>query len=93
MGFNTMVRARAVVSGIVQGVGFRFFASRLANRYRVTGFARNLPDGNVEIEAEGEKSAVSGYLNEIKIGPRSGHVTDMRVEWLEPKNYTGFSTY
>lgn len=93
MGSNTMVRARAIVSGIVQGVGFRFFASRLAGRYGVTGYVKNLPDDTVEIEAEGEKGAVSGFLDEVKIGPRGGHVSDMRVEWLDPKNYTGFSTY
>lgn len=88
-----MVRARAIVSGVVQGVGFRFFASRLAQRYAITGFAKNLPSGDVEIEAEGDKSAVLGFLEEIKIGPRYGHVADMRVEWLEPKNYQVFSTY
>jgi len=88
-----MVRARAIVSGVVQGVGFRFYASRLATRYGVTGFAKNLPDGNVEIEAEGDESLVNGYLNEIKIGPRNAHVADMKIEWLEPKNYKAFSTY
>lgn len=88
-----MVRAKAIVSGIVQGVGFRYFASRLADRYNITGYAKNLPNGNVEIDAEGDKSAVSGYLEEIKIGPRFAHVADMRVEWLEPKNYKEFSLY
>ncbi len=88
-----MVRARAIVSGVVQGVGFRFFASRLADRYGITGYAKNLLTGEVEIEAEGDKSAVSGYLEEIKIGPRHAHIADMRVEWLEPKNYRIFSTY
>jgi len=88
-----MVRAKAIVSGIVQGVGFRYFASRLADRYKITGYAKNLPNGNVEIDAEGDKSAVSGYLKEIKIGPRFAHITDMKVEWLEPKNYKEFSVY
>lgn len=88
-----MVRARAIVSGVVQGVGFRFFASRLAQRYGITGFAKNLPSGDVEIEAEGDKSAVSGFLEEISIGPRYAHVTDVNIEWLELKNYKVFSTY
>lgn len=88
-----MVRAKAIVSGIVQGVGFRYFASRLADRYNITGYAKNLPNGNVEIDAEGDKSAVNGYLEEIKTGPRFAQVADMRVEWLEPKYYTDFSLY
>lgn len=88
-----MVRAKAVVNGVVQGVGFRFFASRLADRYGITGFAKNLPTGEVEIEAEGDKSAVSGFLDDIKVGPRNAHIADMRIEWLEPKNYRVFSTY
>jgi acylphosphatase len=93
MGITIMVRAKAIVNGVVQGVGFRFFASRLASRYGVTGYAKNLPTGEVVIEAEGEKSVVSGFLEEIKIGPRHAHISDMRVEWLEPKNYKVFSTY
>lgn len=88
-----MVRARAIVKGVVQGVGFRYFASRLADRYGVTGYAKNLPNGDVEIEAEGEKSVVMAFLNDIRIGPRHAHVSTMHVEWLEPKNYKRFSTY
>jgi acylphosphatase len=88
-----MVRARAIVTGLVQGVGFRFFASRLADRYGVTGYAKNLRNGAVEIEAEGDRSVVSAFLNDIRIGPRNAQVSDMRIEWLEPKQYDTFSIY
>jgi acylphosphatase len=88
-----MVRARVIINGVVQGVGFRYFASRLAQRYKITGYAKNLPNGDVEIDAEGEKAVVSGYLQEIKIGPRYAHITNMKVEWLEPENYNAFSIY
>ena len=53
---------RAVVSGRVQGVGFRFFAERAAGSAGVRGWVRNLPDGSVETVAEGEEDAVSRYL-------------------------------
>jgi acylphosphatase len=88
-----MVRARAIVSGVVQGVGFRFFASQMASRYKIKGFARNLPNGTVEIEAEADRSTVTAYLKEIRVGPRYGHVADIQVAWLEPKQYTAFSIY
>jgi acylphosphatase len=88
-----MVRARAIVTGVVQGVGFRYFAARLADHYGITGYAKNLPNGDVEIEAEGDKSLVSGYLGEIRNGPRHAHVTGIHVEWLEPRNYKIFTTY
>jgi len=53
-------------SGWVQGVGFRFTARRLASRFGVSGFVRNLPDGRVEIVAEGEASEVRGFLEAVK---------------------------
>ena len=70
-----------VVSGVVQGVGFRYFAARLAHRYHLTGYVRNLPQGTVEIEAEGDRGLLGDFLKEITIGPRAGHVSDVDVQW------------
>lgn len=73
------VNAHMLVSGSVQGVGFRYFASRLANRYGLTGWVRNTVDGKVEIEVEGDKGLVAAFIKEVQIGPTSGHVTGIDV--------------
>lgn len=73
-----------LVSGVVQGVGFRFFAQRLAHQYGLAGYARNLPDGRVEIEAEGPRGPLQDFLREIRRGPRFGHVAGVEVAWREP---------
>lgn len=53
-------------SGRVQGVGFRYTVCRIAQRYAVTGFVRNLPNGDVELLAEGEETVLSDFLHEIR---------------------------
>ncbi len=59
-------RLQVFFSGWVQGVGFRFSARRLASRFRVTGYVRNLPDGRVEVMAEGEAAEVQAFLDALK---------------------------
>ena len=73
--------AHIVVHGIVQGVGYRWFAYRLASRLALTGWVRNLMSGEVEIEVEGDRSAVEALLEDLKVGPRSAHVKDLTIEW------------
>jgi acylphosphatase len=68
----------------VQGVGFRYFAKKEADRRRLVGFARNLADGTVEIEVEGDPGSVRDYLATLRLGPRWGHVSGLNVEGLEP---------
>ena len=75
-----------IVSGVVQGVGFRWFVERVANKLGLAGNVRNLYDGSVETYAEGEEDALKAFYKEIKVGPRSAHVTGVRVDW---KDYTG----
>ncbi len=72
-----------VVSGVVQGVGFRWFALRVANRFGVKGYVKNRFDGGVETYAEGDEAAVREYLEEIRIGPRSAHVSKVDINWVE----------
>ncbi|SES73910.1 acylphosphatase [Salinibacillus kushneri] len=62
------MHAHAIVSGKVQGVGFRASAWRKANEYGVKGYARNLANGNVEMEVEGPADKVEDYLKEVKNG-------------------------
>jgi acylphosphatase len=59
-------RRRVFYDGRVQGVGFRFTAARLAPRFGVSGWVRNLPDGGVELEAQGEPEQVCGFLDAIR---------------------------
>jgi acylphosphatase len=66
-----------IVSGRVQGVGFRFFTCRLAESFRVTGGVKNLPDGSVEIVAEGEREEVEAFLERAAKGPTSARVTQV----------------
>lgn len=71
-----------VVDGVVQGVGFRFFTERAAGRYNISGWVRNLPDGRVEIEVEGEEGVLNAFLGDIRRGPPHAHVTGVRVSRL-----------
>jgi len=74
-----------VISGVVQGVGFRWFVLRVAEKYGVKGFVRNLYDGSVEIVAEGSESTLEAFLDEVRIGPRHAHITGVKSEWLDYK--------
>jgi acylphosphatase len=85
-----MIARRAVVSGAVQGVGFRFFAERAARESGVTGWVRNRPDGTVETVAEGDEEAVRRYLEKLRYGPAGGRVKNL-VE--EESTVTGFPSF
>ncbi|HEY6951554.1 MAG TPA: acylphosphatase [Bacteroidota bacterium] len=80
------VCAHMVVKGLVQGVGFRYFAYRQAVHLGLRGYARNLFDGSVEIEVEGERSVVEEFFSQVKVGPRSAQVTDVKIEWKDFQN-------
>jgi acylphosphatase len=69
-----LVARRFLVSGRVQGVGFRFFAEEAARVEGLTGWARNLPDGRVELLAEGDREAVERFEHKIRRGPPSARV-------------------
>ena len=58
-------RHKAIYEGRVQGVGFRMTAKRLASGFATSGFVRNLPDGRVELVAEGEADVVASFLREV----------------------------
>ncbi len=78
------VCAHAVVTGLVQGVAYRWFAVRTAAKLGICGWIKNLPDGNVEVMAEGARGPVEALLEELRIGPRAARVRDVAVEWREP---------
>ncbi len=85
-----LVRCHLRMSGRVQGVGFRFFAERVARELGVSGFVRNLPDGRVEVLAEGEKGAVETFIGELRRGPIGAIVRDVTVEWESPAGLKDF---
>jgi acylphosphatase len=72
-----------IISGTVQGVGFRYFAERVARRYGVYGYVINLPDGNVKVVAEGTKDFLSNLLEELKKGPPLSWIEAVEVNWGE----------
>jgi acylphosphatase len=78
-------RARCVFSGMVQGVGFRFTAEIIARGFAVAGYVRNLPDGGVEIEVEGERSEVANFIAAVEERMKR-YIRRKGVQWLE---YTG----
>jgi acylphosphatase len=85
------MRAKIKVQGVVQGVGYRFFAVKKAREYKIFGYVRNLPDGNVEILAEGEKGLIMDFAEELRIGPVSATVTTVDIEWFDrPREYEDF---
>lgn len=77
-------RVRLVVSGRVQGVGFRYAACEAATEIGVAGWVRNLPDGSVELVAQGSASAVARMTAWAYRGPRHASVDGVHVEDFEP---------
>jgi acylphosphatase len=73
--------ANLIVSGMVQGVGYRWFVMRKAGEYNLKGYARNMYNGDVEVEVEGHKFMIIDFIKELKIGPTSAHVTDVKIKW------------
>ncbi|MEP6925760.1 MAG: acylphosphatase [Pyrinomonadaceae bacterium] len=80
-----------IVSGVVQGVGFRFFAQRAAAKHQVTGYVRNLPDGRVEALAEGNETAVENFKAELIAGSTHSVVEQIEEIVIElNRNYPIF---
>jgi len=73
-----------LVSGRVQAVGFRYFTQAAANREGLHGWVRNLPDGRVEVEAEGDADAVERFERALRQGPRGARVDAIDAEAVMP---------
>lgn len=82
-------RAQITVTGLVQGVGFRWFVQKRAAELSLRGFVKNLDNGDVYAEAEGEKDVVEALIEKIKKGPSFSRVKDVRITWKEPENAAG----
>jgi len=85
-----VIARRVTIAGRVQGVGFRYFAVTSARELGVTGWVRNLPDGNVESLAEGGEDAVTRYLERLRQGPRLGRVTSVEIQEVSVAGLSSF---
>ncbi len=75
----------AFVSGRVQGVGYRAFTRDAAKKLGLKGFVRNLPDGRVEVYAEGEEERLKELLEKLYQGPFFAKVTNVEFQFEEPR--------
>ena len=73
-----------LISGEVQGVGFRYFAQRVAARHQVVGYVRNLEDGRVEALAEGSPEGIEGFKHDLAAGPGYARVEQVEEISVEP---------
>ena len=87
----TQTSQNIIFIGRVQGVGFRYFTHRVAQQLGVRGRVKNLPNGTVEVYAEGDEDPMEQFLTGIKKGPSLGFVKDVEVGEAEPEGYQDFS--
>ena len=79
---TSRIRARCIFSGTVQGVCFRYNTKKVSSGFDVAGFVRNLPDGTVEMVAEGERAEVENFISEV--ARRMGdYIRERTTEWGE----------
>lgn len=86
-------RLTALISGRVQGVGFRAFIRRNALDRDLTGYAENLSDGRVEVVAEGDKRDLEDLVVKLRTGPAHAEVEDLEIEWGDGSGLESFYTY
>jgi acylphosphatase len=90
-GTNAVSAVNAVVSGVVQGVGFRYSTRRAGEQLGLRGWVRNRPDGTVEVWAQGPEARVSQFVLFLETGPRHARVASLRtVEVEEDPDLRGF---
>ncbi len=78
---STNARLHAIVTGVVQGVSFRWFTQRRATELGLAGWVRNRADGSVEFVAEGSRDALEGLIDIVRVGPASAAVENVATEW------------
>jgi acylphosphatase len=84
-------RLQIFYSGRVQGVGFRYTAKTAAAGFEITGLIRNLPDGRVELIAEGAREELEAFREAIRGAGLAGFVRDENASWSDAQNnFRGF---
>jgi acylphosphatase len=89
-GHDTMAANRYLIDGRVQGVGYRYFVQREADRLGVSGFVRNLADGRVEVVAEGSDEALASLEARLKEGPAFSSVSHVERAAIARRGDQGF---
>jgi acylphosphatase len=85
-----IVARRFLITGRVQGVGFRFFADDVARAENLAGYVRNLPDGRVEAVAEGDEESVLRFERAMHRGPRGALVERVETDTIPVEHRDGF---
>lgn len=83
--------AHILVSGVVQGVGYRAWTERLAKELHLFGWVRNLADARVEIVAEGERAVLDDFIERCKIGPKNAAVENVVARAVKVSGARSFS--
>jgi acylphosphatase len=74
-----MIQLHIIVSGKVQGVGFRYFSQMKAVQYGITGWAKNLADGSVEIVASGSKDQLDPFIEDLRVGNPFSKINNIEI--------------
>jgi acylphosphatase len=83
-----------IISGRVQGVGFRYFARHKAEEFNIVGWVKNTPDGKVEIEASGENQNLNTFIDWMKIGPARAIIRTFSISDISPeRTFTQFTIH
>ena len=77
------------VRGRVQGVNYRAFTREAAKRLGLSGYCRNLPDGRVEVRAEGDREQIEHLIERLRVGPSQSRVDDLEIVWKPAENRSG----
>jgi acylphosphatase len=94
MNESALSRLHALIKGDVQGVGFRFFVIHQTNSMSLTGWVRNVQYDKVEVIAEGSRHELEQLLKDLRVGPDSAHIDEVREEWGDGSgNFTSFDVY
>ncbi len=78
------------IEGRVQGVGFRYFTTRLAESFDIGGWVRNTDDGAVEILATGDEQNIRSFREQIEIGPAGARVQRVDARAVDDEHHAGF---
>lgn len=85
---------KIIVSGRVQGVGYRWFARENAEDLELSGYVKNLPDGNVEVVVQGREEQVLEFTNVLRQGPSFSKVIDLKItEVRDPDLFKRFEIF
>ncbi len=85
-----MKRFLIKIYGRVQGVGFRYYTFKKATLLNIKGYVKNMPDGSVFVDCEGDKDNLNLFLEFLEKGPQFAYVEDVEVKEVEPQGYTSF---